>query len=260
MSYQTILFHAADRVATVTINRPEKLNALNVLAKSELLDVFGGLGKDDAIDCVILTGAGEKAFVAGTDIQELEGLDASTGAEFAARGQALFNTIEELDRPVIAAVNGYALGGGCELALACHIRIASERAKFGQPEVGLGIIPGYGGTQRLARIIGEGRAMEMILGGIQIDAAEALRAGLVSRVFPPEELMARATTFARVIAGNSRSAVRNALRAVQVSRDASLREGLAAEASLFADCCGTHDFSEGVKAFLEKRKPHFIGK
>ena len=257
MAYATLILEVADRIATVTVNRPEKLNALDAKAKSELGRCFASLRTDPAVDVVILTGAGEKAFVAGTDIAELSALDASLGKEFSRDGQSVFDAIENLGKPVIAAVNGYALGGGCELALACHIRLASATARFGQPEVHLGVIPGYGGTQRLARLIGRGRAMEMILTGVQIDAAEALAAGLVSRVFPPGELMGRARAMASLIASMGQTAVRMALKAVNVTEEAPLGEGEKLEASLFGLCCGTNDFREGTAAFLEKRKPHF---
>ena len=260
MPYSTLLKEVADRIAVVTINRPEKLNALNAQAKAELRECFASLRADPAVDVVILTGAGEKAFVAGTDIAELAGLDAALGKEFAREGQSVFDAIENLGKPVIAAVNGYALGGGCELALACHIRVASASAKFGQPEVHLGIIPGYGGTQRLARLIGRGRAMEMILTGVQIDAGEALAAGLVSRVFPPGELMTRARAMASVIASMGQTAVRMALKAVNITEEAPLGEGEKLEASLFGVCCGTSDFREGTAAFLEKRKPRFTNR
>ena len=259
MAYETLIREAADRVATVTINRPEKLNAINARVKEEMRECFQSLKADPGVDVVILTGAGEKAFVAGTDIAELRALDAAAGKEFSAGGQALFDLIEHLGKPVIAAVNGYALGGGCELALACHIRIASERAKFGQPEVNLGIIPGYGGTQRLARVVGVGRAMEMILTGVQIDAQEALRAGLVSGVYPHAGLMDRARQMAALIASMGQVAIRMALKAVAITQEAPLGEGQKLEASLFGLCCGTKDFEEGTRAFMEKRKPRFTG-
>jgi enoyl-CoA hydratase len=257
MPYETLLRDVQDRIATVTVNRPEKLNALNARAKEELRACFASLKNDPDVDVVIITGAGEKAFVAGTDIGELRGLDAATGKEFSEKGQAVFDAIANLGKPVIAAVNGYALGGGCELALACHIRVASSGARFGQPEVNLGIIPGYGGTQRLARLIGRGRAMEMILTGAQIDAQEALAFGLVSKVFPPGELNARARAMAALIASMGQTAVRMALKAVNMTEETPLGEGEKLEASLFGLCCGTGDFREGTAAFLEKRKPRF---
>jgi len=206
---------------------------------------------------VIVTGSGEKAFVAGTDIAELADLDESSGRDFSSKGQAIFDQIEQLGKPVIAAVNGYALGGGCELALACHIRIASEKAKFGQPEANLGVIPGYGGTQRLARLIGKGRAMEMILTGAQVDAQEALRIGLVNKVVNPSELISRTQYMAQVIASMGQVAIRAALEAVNAVDVLPLDEGLRKEADLFARCCASEDFREGTKAFLEKRKPAF---
>ncbi len=198
--------------------------------------------------------------MAGTDIGELTVLNAVTGKEFSANGQEVFDAIENLGKPVIAAVNGYALGGGCELALACHIRIAAENAKFGQPEVNLGIIPGYGGTQRLGRLIGRGRAMEMILTGNQIDAQEALRIGLVNKVVPQAELMNIAVTLATTIAGKGQIAVRMALKAVNMNEETTLSDGQQLEASLFGVCCDSEDFKEGTKAFLEKRKPVFKNK
>lgn len=257
MNFQTLLCTTSNRVATVTINRPDKLNALNAHAKSELREVFTQLKTDDNVDAVILTGAGEKAFVAGTDIAELTVLDRQSGAEFSARGQEVFDLIENFGKPVIAAVNGYALGGGCELALACHIRIASENAKFGQPEVNLGIIPGYGGTQRLARLIGKGRAMEMILTGNQIDAQEALRIGLVNKVVPLADLLATATSMAQLVASKGLLAIRLAIKAVNATDETELSSGLRVEAGLFGECCATEDFKEGTRAFLEKRKPNF---
>jgi enoyl-CoA hydratase len=257
MNYQTLLYESQDRIAWVTINRPDKLNALNLQAKQELKGVFERVKTDANIDVVVVTGSGEKSFVAGTDIGELTALSTETGKTFAEGGQSVFNLIENLGKPVIAAVNGYALGGGCELALACHIRIASENAKFGQPEVNLGIIPGYGGTQRLARLVGKGRAMELILTGEQVDAQEALRIGLVNKVVPLSDLKKAAEALAQKIVAKSQIAVRLALKAVNMTDETNLTDGLALEASLFGVCCGSEDFKEGTKAFLEKRKPNF---
>ncbi|MBX2990307.1 MAG: enoyl-CoA hydratase/isomerase family protein [Bacteroidetes bacterium] len=257
MNLQTLLFETNERIATVTINRPDKLNALNAQAKSELREVFSQIKTDSSVDVVILTGAGEKAFVAGTDIKELTVLNSETGKEFSAKGQEVFDLIENLGKPVIAAVNGYALGGGCELALACHIRIASENAKFGQPEVNLGVIPGYGGTQRLARLIGRGRAMELILTGNQMDAQEALRVGLVNKIVPQADLMSAALTMAELIASKGQIAIRMALKAVNMTQETMLNDGQKLEASLFGVCCDSEDFKEGTAAFLEKRKPVF---
>lgn len=256
MNYETLLFSVENRVGVVTVNRPDKLNALNAVAKDELRMLFEALKTDPLVDAVVITGAGEKAFVAGTDIRELMALDAASGVAFASRGQALFDLVEQMDKPVIAAVNGYALGGGCELALACHLRLASEKARFGQPEVSLGIIPGYGGTQRLTRLIGKGRALEMILTGVQVDAAEALRIGLVNKVFPPPELMARALAMAQLIVSMGQVAVRAALEAVHAAV-LPLPGGLGIEAEQFGRCCGSEDFHEGTRAFLEKRKAAF---
>jgi enoyl-CoA hydratase len=260
MDFRNLIVTSRDRIAFVTINRPDKLNAMNAAMKAELLELFNKLKNDSSVDIIILTGAGEKSFVAGTDIAELAALDATSGKEFSQSGQDLFNLIENLGKPVIAAVNGYALGGGCELALACHLRIASENAKFGQPEVNLGIIPGYGGTQRLARLIGKGRAMEMILTGNQMDAGEALRVGLVNKVVPQTELLSTAENVARTILSKGQVAIRMALKAVNMTEETTQSDGQALEASLFAVCCGTEDFKEGTKAFLEKRKPEFKNK
>jgi enoyl-CoA hydratase len=260
MNYETLQVERRDRIAFVAINRPDKLNALNAQARSELKDLFLALQNDDAVDVVILTGAGEKAFVAGTDIKELTELDEQKGMLFSEDGQAVFNLIENLGKPVIAAVNGYALGGGAELALACHMRIASENAKFGQPEVNLGIIPGYGGTQRLARLVGKGRAMELILTGESIDAPEALRIGLVNKVVAVPELMKAAESMARKIIDKGQVAVRLALMAITATHELSLESGQAFEAELFGRCCASEDFKEGTRAFLEKRKPAFKNK
>ena len=260
MNYQNLLVEKKGHVATVTINRPDKLNALNSQTMNELKDAFTELKSDSETYVVIVTGSGEKAFVAGADISELNKLDVISGKSFAENGQAVFNLIKNLDKPVIAAVNGFALGGGCELALACHIRIASDNAKFGQPEVNLGIIPGYGGTQRLTRLINSGRAMEYILTGDMIDANEALRIGLISKVYPQAELMNKAMEMAKKITSKGQQAIRLSVKAVNMVDEVSGKEGLNYEASLFSLACGTEDFKEGTKAFLEKRKPDFKNK
>jgi len=257
MTFQTLLYAVENRIAIVTVNRPEKLNALNAQAKAELMELMTALRNNDGVDVVILTGAGEKSFVAGTDIGELAGLDVHSGKEFSKKGQEVFDLVENLGKPVIAAVNGYALGGGCELALACHIRLASENARFGQPEVNLGIIPGYGGTQRLPRLIGKGRAMELILTGVPIDAHEAYRIGLVNRVYPLADLMPKARAMAALIGSMGQRAIHFALEAINVADQTPLLEGLHREATLFGDCCNTQDVKEGTRAFLEKRKPSF---
>lgn len=259
MNYETLFVDKKDRIGYVTINRPDKLNALNAKTKDELRDAFEGFRDDSEIDAVILTGQGEKAFVAGTDIQELTSLDEATGRAFSQGGQALMNLIENLGKPVIAAINGYALGGGAELALACHIRIASETARIGQPEVNLGVLPGYGGTQRLGRLVGKGKAAEMILTGDPVDAQEALRIGLVNSVVPAAELLKSAEGVAKKISSKGPVAVRLALQAVMALDETTLTEGLAVEAGHFGRCCGSDDFREGTKAFLEKRKPVFKG-
>ena len=260
MAYTSVTLERRDRIAFVTITRPDKLNALNAQAKSELKELFLDIQNDAEVDVVILTGSGEKAFVAGTDIKELTELNEQKGKRFSEDGQTVFNLIENLGKPVIAAVNGYALGGGAELALACHIRIASDNAKFGQPEVNLGIIPGYGGTQRLARLVGKGRAMEMILTGEPVDAQEALRIGLVNKVVALPELMKTAESIAQKIIGKGQVAVGLALRAVTATHELSLALGQVFETELFGRCCASEDFKEGTSAFLEKRKPAFKNK
>src|SRR3989339_405188 len=257
MNYQTLLLEKKENVTIVKINRPDKLNALNAVTLDELKQVFISLRNDESVSVIILTGSGEKAFVAGADISEINKLDMISAKAFAEKGQEIFYSIENMNKPVIAAVNGFALGGGCELALSCHIRLASENAKFGQPEVNLGIIPGYGGTQRLTRLIGSGRAAEYILTGNMIDAAEALRIGLVNRIYPQAELINRSMELGKQILSKGAYAVRQAIRAIKSVDELSLKEGLNFEASLFALCCGTEDFKEGTSAFLEKRKPNF---
>ncbi len=258
--YENILFEKKGNVAIVTINRPEKLNALNDATITELGKVFNEIKSDEDIYVAIITGSGEKAFVAGADIKELNKMNVVSGEEMSVKGQGVFNQIENLGKPVIAAVNGYALGGGCELAMACHIRVASENAIFGQPEVNLGIIPGYGGTQRLARLINPGRAMEYILTGDMIKADEAYRIGLVNHVYAQEELMAKAMELAEKIASKAQVAVRMAVKAVVATKETSQQEGQKLEAGLFAVCIGSEDFKEGTAAFLEKRKPEFKNK
>lgn len=254
--YQTLILERKDGYAIVWLNRPEKLNALNAQMLQELHDVFLQFQQQTPPYVIILTGKG-KAFAAGADIEELHRQTAETGESFAHRGQAVMNLIEQCGKPVIAAVNGYALGGGCELALACHLRFASQQARFGQPEVNLGIIPGYGGTQRLPRVVGMTKAMELILSGDILSAEEALEIGLVNRVLPAEQLMDAATAFAQKLLEKGQNAVQAALRAVLVSREKSLENGLQFEAQQFGRLCGTPDFVEGTKAFLEKRQPRF---
>jgi enoyl-CoA hydratase len=260
MDYKNLILEKEEKIAIVFINRPEKLNALNKEILDELRNIFTELENDDEVYCVVLTGSGEKAFVAGADISELNKLDTASGKEFAENGQQVFNLIENFDKPVIAAVNGFALGGGCEMSLACHIRFASENAKFSQPEISLGIIPGFGGTQRLPRLINKGRAMEHILSGEMIDAHEALKIGLVNKVYPQPELLPAAKSLAIKISSKGQRAIRLAMKAVNFSGELSLKEGQNYEASLFALCCGTEDFKEGTAAFLEKRKPQFRNK
>ena len=260
MDYKNLLLDVNQNIGLITINRPDKLNALNHETLVELKDVLERLESDENIFVVIITGSGEKAFVAGADISEINKLNMLEGKKFAEFGQSVFSIIERFEKPVIAAVNGFALGGGCELALACHIRLASEYAKFGQPEVNLGIIPGYGGTQRLTRLINSGRAAEMILTADMIDANEALRIGLVNKVYPQSELQSSAFDMAVKIASKGQQAIRLALKAIKANDEVSLQEGQNMEATLFALCCGTEDFKEGTKAFLEKRKPVFVNK
>ena len=257
MELKNLLYKVSNNIATITINRPDKLNALNHDTLTELNSVFEKIRNDESVHAVIITGAGEKAFVAGADIKELSELNSVSGTEFSEFGQSIFNKIEDLDKPVIAAVNGFALGGGCELALACHIRLASDNARFGQPEVGLGVIPGYGGTQRLARQINKGRALEYILTGDMIPADEAYRIGLVNRVYASDELIQKAEEMAQKIISKGRFAIAASIKAVNAVNQLSLSEGLKLEAELFGSCCDTDEFKEGTAAFLEKRKPIF---
>ena len=260
MGYATVLSEKRSGIVYVTINRPEKLNALNRQVIEDLDGCFRGVRNDEEARVVILTGSGEKAFVAGADIGELAALTPLDGRDFALRGQRVFDLIENLGRPVIAAVNGYALGGGCELAMSCTLRIASENARFGQPEVKLGIIPGYGGTQRLARLVGKGRALELILTGEPINAQEAYGLGLVNAVVPRQDLIPTCEAVARKIAANAPLAIKFALEAVNHGLAMTLEEGQFLEANLFSLCCNTEDMKEGTGAFLEKRPAQFKGK
>lgn len=241
-------------VAVVGINRPQALNALNTALLDELKETFDALANETETRAVVLTGEG-KAFVAGADIAQMKGFASGDAVAYAARGVSVFSSIENLPQPVIAAVNGYALGGGCELALSCDIRIASDRALFGQPEVGLGITPGFGGTQRLPRIVGMGAAMQIILTGQSIDAAEALRIGLVNAVFPHEVMLESAIGLAQAIAQNAPFAVRAAKRAMRSGADKALETGIADEAKLFSQCFDTQDQKKAMDAFVNKRKP-----
>lgn len=260
MSQNLVLTQREGGVATVTVNRPDVLNALDAATVSGLTSVMSELRDDDGVRAVVLTGAGERAFVAGADINELSKLDPLTARTLAERGHYLCGLIECLGKPVIAAINGFALGGGCELALACTLRIASATAKLGQPEIGLGIIPGFGGTQRLPRLVGSGRALELLLTGAPIGAEEAWRIGLVNRVVGPEALKEVAHQLASTIAQQAPIAIRAILDAVRHGSSMSLPDGLAFEASTFGVINGTADAREGTMAFLEKRQPQFTGR
>ncbi len=257
MEFKNLVVEVENNIAVVTVNRPEKLNALNNETIEELDEVFSQLNENEDVYVIILTGSGDKAFVAGADISELNNLDEQKAKMFSEKGQKVFSRIEKMEKPVIAAVNGYALGGGCEIALACNIRLASDNAVFGQPEVNLGIIPGYGGTQRLTKLINSGRAAQYILTGDMINAEEALRIGLVNKVYPQAELMIKAKEMGKKICSKGQFAVRMAMKAINIVGEVSGTEGQNYEASVFALCCGTDDFKEGTSAFLEKRKPIF---
>jgi enoyl-CoA hydratase len=258
-SYETLLVERRDRVATIIINRPDKRNALNIKTREEGAAALDELAQDDSVRVVIITGAGDKAFIAGADIGEFAGRTAVVQRSVML-GRSLFTAIDNFPKPVIAMINGYCLGGGNELAMACDIRIASETAHFGQPEINLGIIPGGGGTQRLTRLVGEGKAMEMILTGDMIDARAALALGLVNMVVPATDLQAKTMEFANRIAEKSPIALRMAKEAVKIASRSNLDEGLRREIDLFAICFSSEDKDEGVKAFLEKRKAEFTGK
>lgn len=261
MSYSQILFEAGEGgIATVTVNRPDKLNALSSTVISELQDAFQKIAADSAVRAAIVTGAGEKAFVAGADIREIEALSAAEARTFALRGQRAFRLLETCGKPSVAAINGYALGGGLELAMACTVRFAAENALLGQPEVKLGIIPGYGGSQRLPRLVGRGRALEMLLSGEPIKAAEAHRIGLVNEVVPQAELIAVSRTWLARVLANGPIAVSLVMEVVDAGLDAGVDEGLRLEAAAFGLSAATEDRREGTRAFLEKRRPVFAGK
>jgi enoyl-CoA hydratase len=255
----SLLFELTDGVARLTVNRPDKLNALNAIVISEIGDAVTRIETDAAIRGVIVTGAGAKAFVAGADINELIDQGPTEGRNRALAGQQVFRRLERCGKPVIAAVNGFALGGGCEFAMACHLRVASEIAKFGQPEVKLGIAPGYGGTVRLPRLVGKARALELLLTGEMIDAQEALRIGLVNRVVPAERLLPEAEGLLRAILANGPLAVRACLEAVDFGLEMSVDQALLLEAGYFGLLSATDDMREGTRAFVEKRRPSFKG-
>lgn len=257
--YDNLLYRTANGIAYISLNRPTVLNALNAATLTELLAAFEATASDAAVQGVILSGQG-KAFAAGADISELAASGAIDGHRFSRYGQQVFNRIEHLGKPVIAAVNGYAFGGGCELAMACTLRIASERAAFSQPEVKLGVLPGFGGTLRMPRLIGAGRALQLILTGVPVDANEAYRIGLVNEVVAADDLIARAEAIMKQITVNAPLAVRLSTEAVLNGLDAALADGLSLEGALFAICTASDDKREGTEAFLAKRTPRFTGR
>ena len=260
LKLENVLYEKRDGIAYVTLNRPKVLNALNKATWQDLRSAFEDARDDVTVRGIILTGAGDKAFIAGADISELATVSAVQAEESSRDGQDVLNLVENLGKPVIAAVNGFALGGGCETAMACTIRLAAENAKFGQPEVALGLIPGGGGTQRLPRLVGKGRAMQLILSGGMIDVQEAYRIGLVNEVVPAADLIPRAEAILKQIFANAPLAVKYSLEAVNKGLETSQTEGLALEASFFGLCAGTEDKQEGTQAFLQKRRPQFVGR
>jgi enoyl-CoA hydratase len=260
MSYTTLLYDVRDGVAFVTINRPDKLNALNDQVVDDLRDAVELIAADSGVRGVLITGAGPKAFIAGADIGDLARQGTFDGKARALRGQSVLRRLETCGKPVVAAVNGFALGGGCEVAMACHIRVASENAKFAQPEVKLGILPGYAGSQRLPRLVGKGRALQLLLTGEMIDAQEAYRIGLVNKVVPADQLLPEAEKLLRGILAQGPIAVRLTLEAVERGLEMSLDDGSNLEANLFGLLASSHDMKEGLTAFLEKRPPRFEGR
>ncbi len=260
MSYENILYEVRDQIARITVNRPQVLNALNRATVEELDRAFDAARADAGVRALIITGAGEKSFVAGADINELAKQSPVEGKDYSLFGQAAFHKLETMGKPSIAAINGFALGGGCELAMCCSMRIASKNARLGQPEVKLGLLPGYGGTQRLARLCGKGVAHELLLSGEMIPADEALRVGLVNHVVELPELIPAAEKIAQKIVANAPLAVKYAMEAVEHGMEMTQEEGLFLEATLFGLCCATEDMREGTKAFLEKRPAKFQGR
>jgi len=260
LALENVLYEKKGPIAYVTLNRPKVLNALNTKTWENLRTAFEAVRDDDEVRGVILTGAGDKAFIAGADINELAQLTAVDGEASSSFGQQVLNLVENLGKPVIAAINGFALGGGCETAMACTIRIAVESAKFGQPEVKLGVLPGAGGTQRLPRLVGKGRALQLILTGEMVTAQEAYRIGLVNEIVPAANLTSRAEAILKQIFANAPIAIKHSLAAVNKGLETSQDEGLALEASFFGLCAGTEDKKEGTSAFLEKRAPQFQGR
>jgi len=258
MNFETIIFEEKGHICLITLNRPDKLNALNATLLNELQKALQFCANSEKCRAIIITGSG-KAFAAGADIAQLHEQNAQTGADFARFGQAIFTELEYMTKPVIAAVNGFALGGGCELALACQMRFASPMAKFGQPEVNLGIIPGYGGTQRLTKLVGSAQATELILTGNIINADEALRIGLVNRLFTAESLLEECMKIAELIASKAPLAISASIAAIRSSIDLNTPEGMESEARHFGEICGTEDFKEGTAAFLDKRQANFKG-
>lgn len=256
--YQTLLTNIEADVLTITINRPDKLNALNQMVMQEIDQAIAAAETDEKVKAVIITGSGPKSFVAGADISEFQGLNNEQGMELARKGQDVFFRIENCKKPVVAAVNGFALGGGCELAMACHFRLASENAKFGQPEVNLGLIPGYGGTQRLVHLVGKGRAMELLMTGNMVDAQTALQYGLVNYVVPQEELLNKTKSILQTILTKAPFAISKCIEAANAAVGG--RTGFEIELSGFGECFSTEDMVEGTSAFLEKRKADFRGK
>jgi enoyl-CoA hydratase len=260
MPYSTLLVEPRDGILLVTINRPDKLNALNDAVITELGELAALLAQDESIRAAILTGAGPKAFVAGADISELADCNPARAQVLSEKGSHTFRRLERSEKPIVAAVNGFALGGGCELAMACHFRIASENARFGQPEVKLGILPGYGGSVRLPRLVGRGRALELLMSAAMIDAQEAWRIGLVNRVVPAEQLIPECDKLLRTILENAPLAVRACLQMVDQQDELTLDEALALESRRFGELAGTADFREGTAAFVAKRRAGFLGR
>lgn len=259
-TYNNVLYQTDNGIGMITLNRPKALNALNSELLTELNGLLDEIAQDDSVKVVIITGSGDKAFVAGADIAEMQNISPLEGRAFGKFGQAIFNKLENIPQPVIAAVNGFALGGGCELAMACDIRIASDKAKFGQPEVGLGIVPGFGGTQRLPRLIGKGRAKELLYTADMINAEEAYRIGLVNRIVAAEELLSTAKELAEKIMARAQAAIQLCKAAVNTGMDTDLESGIAYEAEVFGLCFASADQKEGMSAFIGKRKPNFSNK